>query len=715
MSDELNAQFLRGPTHGFSWSGVQRQLFFCLVLAICAVVLLVHLPVLSKKATLYDDRLYVTANPLVQNPSWQSARQFLTEVWRPSTVPGYYHPLAMISLMVDRCLAGPHESMRMYHRTSLLLHIANTALLAVFLNLLFAQPVIAAGVALLFGLHPLTVDSVCWLSERKTVLASFFALWSLVAYVRYVRGHGKRHYVSCIVGYILALLSKPIALPLPLAMLLLDYWPLDRLRRRSTTEKLPLFAVMGVFTVIGYVSQRRASWILLPGQYNLLQAPLTLCHNLVFYACKLVWPVHLSPHYEPTEPIDPSNPRVVISVVATCALLLLLLLSLRRTRALLGGCLIFLVMLSPAAGIVSHTIVLVANRYLYLPAVGLLVMMAWLLRKFSGVSRQGAFSRGSGAVLALVLVLAWAEGFATRQYLRHWGSTTDLYEYILSLFPDSSVLHNDLGVALKAQGKREQAAEHFRAAVRADPASYRAHHNLALVLDELGGHTEEVIRHHRRASQLSSGLLPCRLSLGWVLFRASQECEGLANLRQAAELAPKSARVQYNYATMLMMAEQPEEGLRYMRKALELAPRLVPVLKDLAWFLATHPEEQIRDPNEAVRVAEQARALTGDRDVGVLDATAAAYASAGQYARAVEIGRQAVAAATRIGRRETAEEITKRLHLYESGQPHHEDPRVQLDRLLTEAKRDISESTQDDAQKQNLREMQDEAAAAVAE
>ena len=154
----------------------QKQLFVYLLLIVCAVVLLAHLPALSSQALLYDDQYYVTENLLVQNPSWPSARQFFVEVWRPSTVPGYYHPLTMVSLMVDRFLAGPHQSMGAYHRTSLLLHVANTLLLAVFTYLLFPRPFVAGAVALLFGLHPITVDSICWLSERKTVLASFFAL-----------------------------------------------------------------------------------------------------------------------------------------------------------------------------------------------------------------------------------------------------------------------------------------------------------------------------------------------------------------------------------------------------------------------------------------------------------------------------------------------------------------------------------------------------------
>ena len=149
----------------------------------------------------------------------------------------------------------------------------------------------------MFGLHPITVDSVCWLSERKTVLAAFFALLSLIAYVKSAREHKSYYMIGCVAAYVLALLSKPIALPLPFMMLLLDYWPLDRLRWRSVVEKLPLLAAAGVFTVIAYVSQLHTATILLPGQYDPLCVPLVLCHNVAFYLGKVFWPANLSPYY----------------------------------------------------------------------------------------------------------------------------------------------------------------------------------------------------------------------------------------------------------------------------------------------------------------------------------------------------------------------------------------------------------------------------------
>lgn len=341
-------------------SACRRQLFVYILVIVCILVFIVHLPALSARATFHDDHMYLTENFLVQNPGWTSARRFFVEILEPSTVTGYYQPLTMISLMADVAITGSSNSFRPFHRTSLLLHVANTALVAVLLYLLFGHALIAAGVALLFGLHPMTVDSICWISERKTVLATFFALFSIIFYVRYAHLGKKRHFIGCLIAYVLALLAKPTTVPLPAMMLLMDYWPLNRLRRDSIIEKLPLFLIGTVFAVITYVSQDRTTIVILPGQYNPLRIPMILSHNIIFYLYKIVWPLNLSPHYEYT-----SYLMKLAGAIGTCVLIPVLFLSLRRTRALLTGWLIFFIAIIPTMGIVSVTPVIAANRYAY--------------------------------------------------------------------------------------------------------------------------------------------------------------------------------------------------------------------------------------------------------------------------------------------------------------------------------------------------------------
>jgi tetratricopeptide (TPR) repeat protein len=657
----------------------------CLIVAVCIFVLLVYLPALSAQAMLFDDIEYVKSNPLVQNPSWESVRRFLDEVWRPSTVRGYYQPLTMVSLMVDRYLAGGPDDLSAYHRTSLLLHVGNTALLGVLIYLLFGEPVVAAGVALLFGVHPITVDSVCWLSERKTLLASFFALISLILYVRFAQRRRTEFYFGCLFAYVLALLSKPITVPLPAMMLLMDYWPLDRFGRRSVVEKLPLFAVGGVFAVITYVSQGNAGGVHWPAGGNLLYVPLVLCHNVIFYLRKLILPLNLSPHYEPPTVIGFANPAFPASMIACVLMVLFLVLLFRHAPGPLIGSLIFFVMLLPAMGLIKVTKPLVANRYVYLPSIGILLVLAWLLIQLHHVL-QKRWLRASylGAPL-VILVLAALGAVGTRHYLHPWTNTGEFHEYMLRLFLDAPMVHNDLGLYLASNGRYQEAVEHFRAAVRTGPDLWQAHHNLALGLDQTGGDTEEMVQHYRRAIELVPGDMAARVSLGLALCHRDDFDGGLAVLREAAEVGQRLRLPLARYALgyLLVLQGETRAGLACLRETVSVSPRFLLATEGLAWFLATHPAEAFRDPREAVLLAERARSITRGQDVAVLDILAAAYASQGQYDKAVDIAKEAVGLSTRLGDSDSTRQIEKRLRLYEAHRPYRSDPHAQLEEFMS--------------------------------
>jgi hypothetical protein len=487
--------------HVLSGSLVERQSLGYMLLLVCTLVFLAHLPALSARAIFHDDTQYVLENPLVQNPSLHSAARFFREVWRPSTVPGYYQPLTMVSLMVDRFLAGRYESIRAYHRTSLLFHVANSALVGVFLYMLFGKALVAAGIAFLFGVHPISVESVCWIAERKTVLATFFALWSLIAYVRFTREGKRRFYVASIALYILGLLSKPITVPLPAMMLLLDYWPLDRLRRRAIVEKLPLFAIAGFFSVVAYVSQSRTTPVFLPGDYNPARIPLILCHNIIFYLAKLFWPVNLSAHYAYT-----TRTAMVAGVAGTCLLIPVLILSLRRTRAALTGWSIFFVMVFPTMGIISVTPVIAANRYLYLPAIGILLVLAALLGRASGLASGWIGAKGYAVAAAMLLSVAGIETAALRAYLARWADDVSLHEYLLTITPRSAILQSDLGAALSAAGRTEDAIRHYRQAVTLQPYGALSRYNLAVELAKSPQTIDEGCRRVPAGSDARSGL-----------------------------------------------------------------------------------------------------------------------------------------------------------------------------------------------------------------
>ena len=352
-------------------SGSRIGLLAALIVLVGQLVMLAHWPSLSAQALMFDDEQYLTENYLVQTPSWASAGRFLSEVSKPSTVRGYYQPLTMISLMVDYALGGRPDNLRQFHRTSLALHVMNTMLVIVLLYLLFDQEWVAAGVGLLFGLHPLTAETIPWVGERKTLLAAFFALWCLILYVRYARKGSWMMYGVCMMMYIAALMSKPTSTPLPVLMLLMDYWPLKRLKTRAVVEKAPLFVVGAVSAIITYVSQSSTYGVTLPSEYGFGRIPLTICHNIIFYLYKIIWPANLSSHYAFPMPMGLSNPMVLAGVIGMCIRIPLLLISLRWTRAALTGWLFFFVAILPTMQIIAFNYLIASTKFVYLPSIGL--------------------------------------------------------------------------------------------------------------------------------------------------------------------------------------------------------------------------------------------------------------------------------------------------------------------------------------------------------
>jgi len=539
----------------------QTRLLVGLAIVVVCLVALAHWPALSARTLTFDDNQYLTENALVQHPSWSSLGRFLGEVLEPSTVRGYYQSLTMISLMLDHAMGGREDDLRPFHQTSLALHVANTALVVVFLYLLFGHPWAAAMAGLLYGVHPMTVEPIPWVGERKTLLTTFFALWCLVLYVRYTRTERWGCYAGAMIAYVLALMSKPTSTPLPVLLLLLDYWPGRRLGRRAITEKIPFFVIGGVSAVITYVSQARTAAVATPSEYASSVVPLTLCHNIVFYLYKMVRPVDLSSHYPYPEPFALSQPMVLAGVIGTCVLIPALLLSWRRTRAVLVGWLSFFVAIFPTMGVIGFTHTIASDKYAYLPSIGLLLPLAWLMKGIWGDAggRSRAAARRYG-LAAAVLTVAVLEIVATHSQLVHWRDTEGHFRYMLTLAPNVRVLHSGLADAL-----RTEALELMRASKGPTPESK------ALVA--------EAIEHYRRAlapKQDSpfgrNDLLTCsvRNNLGNLLAQQRKLDEAIANWRHVLRMNPRHYNAHNNLGIALAWQGKSEEAIRHYREALSI-------------------------------------------------------------------------------------------------------------------------------------------------
>jgi Flp pilus assembly protein TadD len=545
----------------------------------------------------------------------------------------------MISLMLDYALGGGEKNLMPFHRTSLIFHAANTALIIVLLYLLFGQIWVAAGVGLLFGIHPMTVEPIPWVGERKTLLAAFFSLWSLILYVYpRVTSHKSRvtkFYIGSFVMYLLALMSKPTSTPLPAVMLLLDYWPLRRLSWRAVLEKVPFFVFGGISAIITVISQTRTGGSTMPSQFGPMRILLVLCHNIIFYLYKIIWPVNLSSHYPFPKPLNLSQPMVLAGVIGTFTLFILLALSLRRTRAALTGWLIFFVAIFPTMQIIGFSNVIASDKFAYLPSIGLLMVLAAFLVWLCTIR----FPTHCRIVAAIILLLACAEAAATRRYLVYWQDTVGLFQHMLALTPNAVPVHNNLGMALYSRGRFDDAISHYRRALQLQPDDAKAYNNLGLAL-MAQGKVDEAISHYQQALRIRPDLVEAHNNLGIALALRNRLNEAIDQYRQALKIKPISAEVHNNLGTALQSSGNLDEAMVHYRLALRDMPDSVEVNNNMAWILATHPDQKLRDTGQAIVFAERAAELTKYKNTTVLNTLAAAYAAAGNEELANQIRRK---------------------------------------------------------------------------
>ena len=552
-------------------STCSKTAFAGLIIAVCAAVLLVHWPALSAKTISFDDDQYLLRNFLVQNPSWSSAKHFLTEVLRPSTVGGYYQPLTMISLMLDCALGGSPENLVPFHATSLALHTANTALIIILLWLLFGRPWIAAGAGLLFGLHPMTVETIPWIGERKTLLSAFFALWCLVFYVRFSGKKNWALYGASLVMYMLALMAKPISVPIPAAMLLMDYWPLRRLSRKSVSEKVPFFIIAAVSAAITYISQTTMGAAEFAGGYGAKRLILVVCHNIIFYLFKIVYPANLSSFYPFPEPLAISQPMVLAGVAGSILLIVLLIISLRRTKSLLIGWLIFFVMIFPAIGVLRFSNVIASDKYAYLPSIGLLMILAAFLGWFCGAGGKNKVKTKCITVSLILLLLAGGESVATRRYLSHWRNTTSFCRYMLSLTPRAPTVHFMLGQAYCSQGELDEGIEQYKQALQYDPCDTGSYNNMGIALAKQNK-IDEAIVCFTKAIELWPDFYDAHYNLGKSLQMKGEIDEAIEHLQKAIGYNPYYIEAYNNLAIAFQQQGKLDKAVEYYHKAIEIAP-----------------------------------------------------------------------------------------------------------------------------------------------
>jgi len=429
--------------------------------------------------------------------------------------------------------------------------------------------VVAAAVGLLFGVHPLTVEPIPWTGERKTLLAAFFAISCLVIYVTFARKNNRKLFWGCLAAYVLALMSKPTSTPLPVVMLLMDFWPLKRLSKRSLWEKVPFFVVGGISGIITYISQARTASVITPEEYGLLRIPFVFCHNIIFYLYKMVWPVDLSPHYAFPRDIGLSNPAILAGVIGTCVLIPTLFILLRRTRSALTGWLIFFLMVLPTMQALQFSDVIASDKFVYLPSLGILLILACFL------SWLWAKSGLRAVLIIVVLVLAVAEAGATRKQIGHWQDTISLYAHMVDVEPDAISPRNNLGVAYAEANDIPRAMEQFEIALRMDSNDEQATFNVARVREEHGRIDEALIGYRSVLERWPNNITSACSAYSAIgrILKIKGDFEGaIATYREGIKFRFDNGELHSGLASTLFEMGRLEEAIPEYRTAIQFVP-----------------------------------------------------------------------------------------------------------------------------------------------
>jgi tetratricopeptide (TPR) repeat protein len=628
----------------------------------------------------YDDRVYVYDNHQIRSGftphgiAWVFTHEHA----------GNWHPLTTISHMLDYQIfkldAGGH------HLTNVFVHTIAVLLLFFLLRQMTGSIWRSAFVAAVFAIHPLRVESVAWIAERKDVLSAVFFMLTVGAYVRYARKPTLGRYITMAVLLVCGLLSKPMLVTVPFVLLLLDYWPLGRIQRfaaaipspprrggsegkRATPhptlspsqgerkqvrgsygvavrklllEKIPLIILSIPTAIATFLIQEHSAGSIaqLPFVWRMENAIV----SYVIYIGQMVWPVNLAAFYP-----HPENQQAIWQIALAALLLIaitLLVIALRRTRPyLLVGWLWYLVMLLPVIGIVQVGLQGHADRYTYLPQIGLYIAITWLVSDLvKSLPYRRQILAGAGAIVVAVLC-----GCAWKQ-VTYWRNSETLWTRALAVTRDNDVAHANLGMFLAERGELDEGLSQLQTALAIRSGAVHPHYTLSLALIhcDLGytlarrGSLAEAITHLQTAVKLQPSYADAHYNLGTAFFQKGETGEAISEWRKTLSLRPNDAETHTSLGNGLVQMGLVREAMAHYEEALEIAPDSALASNNLAWILSASPDDKVRDGGKAVALAERAVEYSGDKNAMFMRTLAAAYAEAGRFTEALQTAARAL-------------------------------------------------------------------------
>lgn len=564
----------------------------CIAAALFLVTLLLYAPVRNHAFINYDDTLYVTANPQVQ-----AGLTSESIAWAFGRITGddtYWHPVTWLSHMLDCQVFGLNAGA--HHMVNVVLHAVNVVLLLFLLRQMTGHLAHSAVVAALFAVHPLQVDTVAWVAERKNVLSLGFALLTLMSYARYCRRPGGLRYLLVMFLFALGLMTKPTLVVLPCVMLLLDWWPMGRVRlrgaegvaaastdypavswSRATLEKLPLLTLSAASCAITLLAHEQLAMIQSAEQ---LSVPGRLANAAVSYASylgKVVWPARLAFFYP--HPGYWPGPTVLTAGAVVLGVSVLVLYCWRKRPYLTVGWLWFLGALVPAIGLIQVGDQARADRFTYLPLIGVFLALVWGMGDMLAARRCSA-----GLRLGLTVLAVSACAVVTRLQLRHWQDSESLFRHALAVTQGNFVAHNNLGNILDRAGRYAEARAEYEAALRSRPRSTDAHYNLANNLFREGD-VAGAVMHYEAAVRAGAKRPESRHNFGIALTKVGRAEEALVQFREALRLNPRLAEAHHSLGVALFQKGEPAEAIAHLIQAVTLKPDLAQARYDFGVVL----------------------------------------------------------------------------------------------------------------------------------
>ena len=511
----------------------------------------------------FDDSSYILKNQHVQKGLTSESISWAFSF----TDIAYWHPLTWLSHMLDCQIYGLIPSM--HHRTSLIFHIVNSILLFFVLQKMTGALWKSAFVAALFALHPINVESVAWVAERKNLLSTFFWMLTMLAYVHYTIRPSLYRYLLTLLLLMLGLMAKPMLVTLPFVLLLLDHWPLGRLRQQSTfdliLEKIPFFALSAVSAYISSLSVQRYEIVV---SMELVPMKLRIANALVSYVKyieKMIWPKNLAVFY----PFPDTLPiwQVFGAGLFLASISLLALLNFKKKPYLCVGWLWFLGTLIPVIGLKQAGLwPAMADRWAYVPLIGIFIIIVWGVPELASqwCHKKIGLALAAAVLLLILMTVTWLQ-------VRYWINSVSLFKHAFEVTANNFIVHFKLGESLAEQGRTEEAINHYQEVLRLKPCYALAHHNLGCILADQG-RTNEAMNHYIAALKINPKLERTHINLGCILNSKGERDKAIKHYFYALRLNNNYAEAYNNIGVVLTLKGNFNGAIVFFRKALQIKP-----------------------------------------------------------------------------------------------------------------------------------------------